>query len=143
MHGKPVFSSCIPLMYELFMPHSSEAGPKPSGRSARSVVLGPGGNLLAGLRVVIHRQHGHVQRVDRLGCVDGNAVHDAVLTAVEDDAADVRNRIPLRCREVVGMDFTVHAQRADLTRDFRVFLAAEVENENDVLLHVLSPPAVV
>ena len=39
------------------------------------------------------------------------------------------------------MDFTVHAQRADLTRNFRVFFAAEVENENDVLLHVLSPPA--
>ena len=108
---------------------------------ARSVVLGPCGQLLAGLCVVIHRQHGHVQRVDRLGRVDGNAVHDAVLAAVEDDAADVGNRAQLRCRQVVGMDFTVHAQRADLTRNFRVFFAAEVENENDVLLHVLSPPA--
>ena len=87
---------------------------------------------------MIDRQNRHVQRVHGICRIDGLAIHNAVHAAVENHAANIRNSRQFRRLDIVGMNFAVYAQRANFAGDFRVFFAAQVEYQNDVLLHGVS-----
>lgn len=77
-------------------------------------------------RRVADGQHRQAASVNLRSCVDGNAVHNAVRPAVENHALHVWQSSKLLRRDVVGINFTVYAQRADGTGGGGVFGAAEV-----------------
>lgn len=88
---------------------------------------------------MVRREYRRVQRVDGVGGRRWGAPStNAVLAAVEYDAADVGDLRERRGAQVVGVDLAVYAQRADLARELRVLFAAQIDDEYDVLLHVHS-----
>ena len=85
-------------------------------------------------------QHRQAAGVNFWRNVDGNAVHNAVRPAVEDHAPDVWQGGKLCRRDIVGINFTVYAQRADGAGGSGIFCAAEVQDDDHILLHAGHQP---
>ena len=100
------------------------------GGLARPVVGGPGV-----VPAVVHQQGGDVAVVNLLGHVDGSSVHHTVGAAVEDDALHVGQSFQLRQGDIVGVYLRIDPQGADLTGDFGVLLAAQVQYDDHILFH--------
>ena len=103
-------------------------------RGARLFVRGPGGAA-----VMVGAANGNAEFADLGRHVDRDAVDDAVHAAVQNNAAHVGQALQKVRRHVVGIDFAVNAERADLARQTRVFVAAKIENDDAVLRHGLPP----
>ena len=73
--------------------------------------------------------------IDIAARVDLHTVHHMVGAAVQNNPLYIGQRIQLRQCNIVGIDLTVHSQRANLPGKTRVFLAAQVQNHDHVLLH--------
>ena len=84
---------------------------------------------------MISQMHRQAAVIDLLADVDGDAVHHTVHTAVQNDALDIGQRLQLLQRNIMGMDLTVDAQGADFSRESGVFITAQVENDDHILLH--------
>ena len=88
-----------------------------------------------GLALVIDAENRVAAQIDGIAGVDLHAVHHAVGAAVEDDALDARHGFQLLFGKVVGINFAVNAQRTDLTSQAGIFLAAQIQNQDAILLH--------
>ena len=84
---------------------------------------------------MVHQEGGDITVVNLLRHINLNPVHHMVGAAVEDDALYVGQGLQLGQCNVVGVDFGVDPQRADLPGNFRVFLTAQVQYYNHVLFH--------
>ena len=86
---------------------------------------------------MVHQQGGDVAVVDLLGHVDLHAVHHTVWAAVEDDALHIGQGLQLGQGDVMGVNLGVHSQGANLPGDLGVLLAAQVQYNNHILLHLI------
>ena len=66
------------------------------------------------------------------------AVDDIVRAAVRDDAAQIRYRGELVCRDIIIVDFAVNAESAYSARDVGVAGAAEVNDRDHILFHYIT-----
>ena len=89
---------------------------------------------------MIHRQHGDAAAVKLRGDVHGDAVHHTVFSAVENHALHIGQRLQLLCRNIMGIDFAVYAQLANGPGQSGVLRAAQIQNDNHILLHILPFP---
>ena len=86
---------------------------------------------------VVHAENGQTKIVDSGIDLNGRAIDDAILAAVQNDAGNARQRLEGRWGDVVGMDLAVHAQGANLARDLGALGAAEVKDGDHVVDHRL------
>ena len=84
---------------------------------------------------VIGQEHGNIVIVDVLGNVNLNAVYHSVRTTVENNALHIGESLELFQGNVVGMDLAVNAKSTDLSGQTGIFLAAQVQYKDHVLLH--------
>ena len=67
--------------------------------------------------------------------IDWRAVHNMIRTSVQNNAFDIRQLLQLADRNIMGVDFTVHAESADCSCNYGVLGASQIQNYYHVLFH--------
>ena len=118
------------MKFSMFQLASAWHSSKTNARSAAVRASSSAGQARAA--VVVGAANGNAEFTDLGRHVDRDAVDDAIHAAVQNNAAHVGQALQKVRRHVVGIDFAVNAERADLARQTRVFVAAKIENDDAV-----------
>ena len=94
------------------------------------------------LALMIQQHHRHRQIVHIGGHVNLHTVHHTVGAAVQDHALYIGQCFQFFPADVMGMDLAVHAQGADLAGQAGIFLAAQVQDYDHILFHIVPPVSI-
>ena len=89
---------------------------------------------------MVYQQRRDIAVVDVLGHVNLHTIHHPVGAPVQDDTLDIGQGSQLGQRDVVGVYLTVHAKGTDFTGQSRIFLTAQIQNDDHILFHWQMPP---